>query len=654
MRGRLALAIAIWFAGSAAAAAAAERIERFISDVQVQRNGDLRVIETIAIRAEGNQVKRGILRDFPTVYHRADGSRVEVRFDIESVTRDGQVDGYSTERMANGVRVRIGRADRTVNPGVHQYVIRYRTTRQIGFFKDYDELYWNATGTGWTFPIDVAEARINLPERVEFKQNAIYTGPQGANGKDAMVVEQQPGRIVFRTTRALPVANGLTVAAAWPKGIVAEPTSRQQIEAVLSDDPELIAAAVGGGSVLAFYLLAWLLVGRDPRRGTMIPLFAPPAGMSAASVRFVNEMGFDDRVMAAAIVGLGVNGRLKMTDDNGSKELHHLKKGKPADLAEQAAERALFAERSTVALSSSSHRTIGDARTALQQSLRHSFVPMLFRTHFFWAFAGLVAAAVATCAIIVAYAGSYGSSMLAIFFGTVIPLAPVMLGVAAIRNGRHQGGRSGRWRMIGGVATIAVALAIGIFILDSAVGTGPAMLPALVPSVLAAVATLGFFLLQAPTQQGRNVLDQIDGFKQYLSVAEEARLEYLNPPQKTPELFEKFLPYAIALNVENSWAQRFTEVLAAAGVAAAVSSWYSSSTNDGGDSGFSSNNVGSFADSLGDNLSTTIAAAATPPGSTGSDWSSWSSGSGGSDFGGGSSGGGSSGGGGGGGGGSGW
>src|SRR5262245_530204 len=235
MRGRLALAMAIWVASSLAAVAA-ERIERFISDVQVQRNGDLQVTETIAIRAEGNQVKRGILRDFPTVYHRADGSRVEVRFDIESVMRDGQIEGYSTERMANGVRVRIGRADRTVNPGVHQYVIRYRTTRQIGFFEDYDELYWNATGTGWTFPIDVAEARINLPERVEFKQSAIYTGPQDARGKDAMVVEQQPGRIVFRTTRALPVANGLTVAVGWPKGIVAEPTGRQRVEAVLRDD----------------------------------------------------------------------------------------------------------------------------------------------------------------------------------------------------------------------------------------------------------------------------------------------------------------------------------------------------------------------------------------------------------------------------------
>ncbi len=69
-------------------------------------------------------------------------------------------------------------------------------------------------------------------------------------------------------------------------------------------------------------------------------------------------------------------------------------------------------------------------------------------------------------------------------------------------------------------------------------------------------------------------MDQIEGFKQYLSVAEEDRLEYLNPPKKTPELFENFLPYAIALDVENSWAKNFTGVLAAAGVGAAVSSWY--------------------------------------------------------------------------------
>src|SRR5262249_5854174 len=120
----------------------------------------------------------------------------------------------------------------------------------------------------------------------------------------------------------------------------------------------------------------------------------------------------------------------------------------------------------------------------------------------------------------------------------------------------------------------------------------------------------------------------------------EDRLEALNPPDKTPELFERFLPYAIALDVENTWAKRFAAVLAAAGTAAATAattSWYAGNQN------LASNPV-AFADQLGDSLSQTIAAAATPPGSSGGS----------SSGGGGSSGGGSSGGGGGGGGGSGW
>jgi len=159
-----------------------------------------------------------------------------------------------------------------------------------------------------------------------------------------------------------------------------------------------------------------------------------------------------------------------------------------------------------------------------------------------------------------------------------------------------------------------------------------------VPSVLAGFVSRGFSWLQAPSREGRKVMDQIDGFKLYLGTAEEDRLEFLNPPDKTPELFERFLPYAIALDVENTWAKRFTGVLAAAGVGAAVSSWYTGDNHSTGD-------IGSFADRLGSNLSQTIASASSPPGSTGG---------GGSDSGGGSSGGGSSGGGGGGGGGSGW
>jgi uncharacterized membrane protein YgcG len=617
---------------------AEERIERFVSDVDVQRNGDLLVTETIQIRAEGNQIRRGILRDFPTTYRRADGSRVEVGFDVQSVTRDGSAEEFSTEKMANGVRVRIGSAGRSVNTGSHQYVIRYRTTRQIGFFDSYDELYWNATGTGWTFPIDVAEARINLPDKVEFKQTAFYTGSQGAQGRDATIVERQPGRIVFRTTRPMPLANGLTVAAAFPKGVVTQPTRMQQLSAMLLDDPALRVAAIGGGAVILFYLMAWLLVGRDPRRGTIIPQFGPPEGMSAAAVRFVEEMRFDDRVFAAAIVGLGVNGHLKLIDRGGDQELRHVRGDRRLDVAEQALETSLFSRREKVDLDNSNHEIIGNARSSLHSILQRTYRGTLFRNNFWWSGFGMVAGVLVVAAIAFAYADSYGASTGGILAGMFIPLIPIMIGVGLMRVGAHQGGHGGHKRFIIGAIVAAVSVAIGVAILAYNVGIGTAILPALMAYVLAGVASRGFSLLQAPNKEGRRVMDHIEGFKQYLSVAEEDRLEYLNPPKKTPELFEKFLPYAIALDVENSWAKKFTGVLAAAGVGAAVASWY---TGDDRSSG----NVTSFADRLGDNLSSTISSAATPPGSSGGG-SSGSSG--------GSSGGGSSGGGGGGGGGSGW
>jgi len=623
---------------------AEERIERFVSDVAVQRNGDLVVTETIQVFAEGRQIKRGILRDFPTVYHRADGSRVEVGFDVQSVTRDNFYEQFSTERVSNGVRVRIGSASTLLNTGSHTYEIKYRTTRQIGFFQGYDELYWNATGTGWTFPIDLAEARITLPEAVSIRQSAIYTGPQGARGTDAVVVEQKPGLIVFRTTKRLPVANGLTVAAGWDKGVVAQPTNAQRIGAMFADDPALKAAAIGGGLVIGWYLLIWVLLGRDPRRGTIIPLFGPPQGMSAAGMRFVHEMGMDNRVFTAGIVGLGVNRCLKLFDRASGQSLRHLDGGQPADAPEKALEKALFAKGATVALNNTKHEVISSARNALHGSLKDSYGD-LFSNNRWAAVAGVAGSILTTVLIVAGYGGSYPTDSGAIIAGMLIPLLPIMLGCSMIRSGRRRDGYRGELQAVFGMVVVLAAVAVGTGIVGSNIGFGYAMIPAIVPYVLAAFAVLGFSWLKAPSPEGRKILDQIDGFKQYLSVAEEERLEFLNPPKKTPELFERFLPYAIALNVENTWANRFTGVLAAAGVGAAVSTWYSSSTN------FSPEHVGSFADRVSDNLSTTIASASVPPGSS-SSTSSWGDSSSSSSSG--SSGGGDSGGGGGGGGGSGW
>ena len=117
---------------------------------------------------------------------------------------------------------------------------------------------------------------------------------------------------------------------------------------------------------------------------------------------------------------------------------------------------------------------------------------------------------------------------------------------------------------------------------------------------------LFYHLLKAPTLSGRKIMDQIEGFKLYLSVAEKDRLNLLNPPEKTPALFEKYLPYALALDVENAWSEQFAEVLAKAGTETQPYSpiWYSGSSWD-------SFHTSRFSDSLGSSFAGAISSSST-------------------------------------------
>ena len=119
---RLLLGIALLL-GLAVQAAAEERIKDFISDVTVNSDASLTVHETITVNAEGDQIRHGIFRDFPTVYDDAHGIRMRAGFDVIAVKRDGVAENYTRESIGNGARVKIGNADNFVSEGIHSYEI---------------------------------------------------------------------------------------------------------------------------------------------------------------------------------------------------------------------------------------------------------------------------------------------------------------------------------------------------------------------------------------------------------------------------------------------------------------------------------------------------------------------------------------------------
>ncbi len=630
-------------------AVAEERITSFVSDVRVEANGTLDVVETISLVSDGDQIQRGIQRDFPTRYPGHNGGSVTVGFDVVDVARDGHAEPYKIIGMDNGERVRIGDADTLLPHGDHVYRIHYRTTRQIGFFKTYDELYWNATGTGWTFPIEQAEARITLPRPAQFGQRAFYTGAQGATSKDAAVVTDQPGQIIFRTTKRLEASQGLTVAAAWPKGIVSEPGWARRLGWALRENGPMWLAIAGLLTIIGHVARTLWRVKRNPDRRPMVPLFAPPDSLSAAALRLIWRMGFDDRTFSAAIVDTGVRGRLRIVDvPNGrgkpSRTLEKIDGTGKLPPAEEKMVGTLFKGQRTIALKQSNHDILGKARSALADELDsrygdgQNFSEAPKQGFHGWKLLGCV---MVLLGLVLALAG--GSLSPLVPLGVVVAIVAGFAGLKLLSRLRKHIAADRRWRR--GLSWVATALLYLILfhLLGAAIMLGFSSqnpLPLAIPLIGIPFLIVASLNLRGPTPEGWAMRDRILGFRHYLSITEEDRLEKLNPPEKTAALFERYLPYAIALGVENRWAKRFSAVLAAAAATEQGMTWYSGTADPWRD-------AGSFTSSVGSALSSTIASASSAPGSSSSGGSSSSSSSG-------SSGGGSSGGGGGGGGGSGW
>ena len=207
------------------AAGAEEKINRFDVGIDVQKDGDIIVTETINVTVEGRDIRRGIFRDLPRYY--ADDlkpdDKLPYQYDIRRVRRDGSKEPYTVEHDGNAYRIRIGDADVLLDYGDHTYVIEYEVKNQIRYFDSHDELYWNVTGNYWLFPIEAASARIALPDGARVTEAIAYTGKSGDVGQDYSY-RQDGNVLVFETTRPMARFEGMTVSVSMPKGTIAPPS----------------------------------------------------------------------------------------------------------------------------------------------------------------------------------------------------------------------------------------------------------------------------------------------------------------------------------------------------------------------------------------------------------------------------------------------
>lgn len=561
-----------------------ERILDFHSDIVIQKDGWIEVTERIKVRSEQKRIQRGIYRDFPTEYRDKLGNEHVVAFEPLTVLRDDQPESFHSSDYYNGVRVYFGSSSRFIEPGEHTYIFRYRASRMLGHFEQHDELYWNVTGLDWDFPIDKASATVSFAFALQANDVFVeaYTGAAGGTGRDYSASIDDMPSVKFSSNKKMPAHHGLTIVVGWPKGHVSEPNDLQRFGWILKDNVNFLIALAGLVLLLIYYIPVWAHFGKDPDEGVLVTRYTPPDGFSPASLRYIRQMYYDDKSMTAAVVNLGVKGylRINATVEKtgffmfGSKEnKHSLTKTEPSESGLAAVPELAPGERELYEALFKS----GD--TVILENENHEHLGEVRSAH--------------------------EKSLKADY-------------------------RKRYFKKNGLLNVPAILIVLVSTVLSLSAASQPTFL--VIITIILMFLTMSFFaiIMKRPTLRGRKLLDEMAGFRDYLEVAERDELNLRNPPEKTPELFETYLPYALALGVDQQWAEKFSEVLAAARDTDGRTYnpiWYNGS--------WSVADLTSSTSQLSSSLNTAISSSVTPPGSSSGGGGGGSSGGGGGGGGGG-------------------
>ena len=516
-------------------------ITSFNSSYTIRSDRTIDVVERIAVDF-GTLERHGIFRDIPVRYHRVvrpglpfDAGRVSVDLDVLGVTDASGRELRSKITRGDRVRIRIGDADEMVT-GKQLYVLHYRLGSGLGFFADHDELYWQVTGTDWPVPILRAAANVTIAAPAAAIDTAgssawCYAGWAESSSSDRCTAAVTgSGEYHFESGRLEP-GEGLTLVAAFPKGVIAPPTALQEAMAVVAKWWPVALPIVA----LVFMFDLWWRRGREPSAGSIVPVWRPPQGVPPGAAGALADQSADMDDVVATLLDMAVRGYVTIQE---------VQPGGPLGIA---------AGDSFVAKTLRSIG-IGDTDWELRRTDRpegDELVPYE-RSVLAGVFDGKPCRRM--------------SELHNEFYKHLPEIRKGMYGFLVEKGFFPSSPQTVRSRyIVAGVVFCVLAFWLAIALKNIILGAG------LVGTGLVFLAFAN--AMPKKTLSGARAWRDIEGLKEYIRRAEKAQLEFSQGPERTTQLFETLLPYAVALNVSDIWVKQFATVLASS-----PPTWYTGTT----------------------------------------------------------------------------
>jgi uncharacterized membrane protein YgcG len=469
----------------------------------------------------------------------------------------------------------------------------------------------------------------------------VFTGAVGSTEAAAQVSTTSGGRVVrYTTTRTLNSGEGLTILAKIPKGVISQPSSNQQYRWFFRDNQNTILATIILLLSSVYYYLAWSSVGRDPQRGAIVPRWDISDDKSPALVNYIYRKGLAGKgfdAISAAVLNLAVKGYVVL--DKLGDDLHIKGTGKEGYIDLPVGERAILGKvkangHQDFVVNEDNGEDVKALQLAFSRSMEDEHRAKFYKHNIPWVITGVLISVLGLAATL--FFGNFTEDQVSVLFGVAISTGVLCFFVFTfVKNVGSFKGLAGKVVsmfaagiiMFGMIAGTVKSIVSGLGVLDSEQWLLTVIVGIIVLNMLF------FFLLGAPTPLGRKHMDEIEGLRMYLELAEKDRMNLIGAPDFSTDHYEKLLPYAVALGVEKPWSKALDTWLAAAVATGAVAGAYAPGWYHGTD--FGSGSVAGSMEGFSNSMQSGFSNAMPVPKSSSSGFSGGGSGMGGGGGGGG-------------------
>ena len=523
----------------------AEKITNYEVTVQMNKNGTLTVNEVIDYEFDG-VAKHGIYRDIPLRSKKNGVDIYKSYIKMNSIKRNGISEKYSTQLFDEGIRYKVGSANKFVEKGINKYEFNYVIYNAVFEKNGIYQVYFNAIGQFWKVPIEKAIVNIKFGNGKPVTENEIskldiFTGEYGQSGKD-YISNLNNGTIEIKTNKVLQAYNGLSFRLNLKTDNIS-PTFWDKLQTLYYAHPLIVAGPIIIIFLAIYGFVTWYIFGRDVGKKAIVPEFNIPKDISAMYAAYINGVREPKEILTIGLLSLLSKGYVEADDKKGDGKnvkytLSDSKRSKP-ELAEE--EKIVFNALSNTGNIFKNERSLYNASNKILKLFENEYKKKVYRDNSIFNVAFIIGIVIVFIISTNANSGTEGLAdnnfevaylvMVGCVFGIILNRVFLVL-----KN--IYGNDSTFLKVVKWLVVLFMSAIYGV-------------LNFIVIGIIMAMYAVYSKVIGRYTADGMRKKEYLDGMKMYIKTAEANQIMKFNDVDELVTYFKGILPYAVALGVKN-------------------------------------------------------------------------------------------------------